>query len=34
MDIKIDYVQLPVDPSFQLVSEIPYPTCWKLTNQK
>ena len=34
MDIKIDYVQLPADPSLRLVSGIPYLSCWKLTNQK
>ena len=34
MDIKIDYVQLPADPSLWPVSGIPYLSCWKLTNQK
>ena len=34
MDIKIDYVQLSEDPSLQLVSGIPFPSCWKLTNKK
>ena len=34
MDIKIDYIQLPGDASLRPVSGIPYPSCWKLTNQK
>ena len=27
MDIKIDYIQLPADPSLRLVSGIPCPNC-------
>ena len=34
MDIKIDDIQLPANPSLRPVSGIPYPSCWNLTNQK